>query len=107
MGFGVLAAENGFLYEGLGGAESWLGFPKSDEGERLSWNEPWRIIQVFEGGAIFRTSEYGSVAVPQATMDYLSPNPLLGGKLASPRPATGDPARRGSAVLRTRRRHKP
>ena len=74
----------GVLYEELGGAESWLGFPKSDEIRTTYSNESWRIIQVFEGGAILCTTEHGSVTVPRATMDVLSPNTLLSTRLGTP-----------------------
>jgi len=56
-----------------GGTRSWLGFPISDSADsRTSRDEPRWTIQEFEGGTVFWTEKYRSVAVPRATMEYLS-----------------------------------
>lgn len=64
---------NGALYESLGGTNSWLGFPRSDEIDaRVSEDEPWSTIQEFEGGAIFYKQDYGSVPVSSLIMEYFA-----------------------------------
>ena len=64
---------NGKLHERLGGTGSWLGFPISDSADgRTSRDEPRWTIQEFEGGTVFWTEKYRSVAVPRATIEHLS-----------------------------------
>lgn len=64
-----------FHYRGLGGVESWLGFPTS-EPHRVR-DKSW--LQRFEGGAIFDRDGQGSVTVSNATLELIHESEPGGG----------------------------
>lgn len=75
----------GAFYEKLGGTSGFLGFPCSDEtGARASEDEPWSVIQEFEGGAIFWKQGYHSVSVSRPIMNHFSQHDSLRQRLGFP-----------------------
>jgi LGFP repeat len=64
---------NGVCYERLNGTGSWLGFPTSDEVDASTWaDSPESTVQHFEGGEIFYTKKYHSIAVKREVFNFLT-----------------------------------
>lgn len=69
---------NRSCYDKLGGPDSWLGLPKSEEVlARQPAEGPRSTVQEFEGGTIFFKDGYGSIPIPTTVLESITEHGLL------------------------------